>query len=380
MCVYFIVDIVMLIFAWISYGKSNRINILMLTFVCLLWALVFGLRGYSVGNDTPGYSSFFDGSNMRGVGYGTVNDPSETMEIGFVYFARIVHAFTNSPTVFFLTIATLLFIGIFLYYQRSTENPIWCLLIFFIIGHNFNTLMVAIRQVVSISLLLIGLFFYMQYRQKEGETKFWKRFGEIIIAIAFFFASVLMHRTSVLIFPVLIILYFLKLNKTISFISICLAFILSLVGKNDIGYFFDILLANIGMIDNDTISLLGTRYESGFDETNASIIRKLAWTIPALLTISNTEKNKIGTLNYNCLVFSVIFFLLMSSSYMVTRLNVTFLLIGMTAFIPHVVNSNKKLFNIYMLITLYYLWRTYVGFENWPYWQDSSLPYKFFWE
>ena len=65
---------------------------------------------------------------------------------------------------------------------------------------------------------------------------------------------------------------------------------------------------------------------------------------------------------------------------MVTRLNLLFLILGFTVVVPEKVEKNDKLRMFYILATLYYLWRAYAGFENWPFWQDSSLPYYFFWE
>ena len=55
---------------------------------CLLWALVAGLRAYSIGNDTLGYTAFFEGTNIKGVGYGTVQFPGDTIEWGFVTLSR----------------------------------------------------------------------------------------------------------------------------------------------------------------------------------------------------------------------------------------------------------------------------------------------------
>jgi hypothetical protein len=147
-----------------------------------------------------------------------------------------------------------------------------------------------------------------------------------------------------------------------------------------IGAFFDIVLANIGMIDTEEIALLGNRYQQNFGETSTSLIRLLAWYIPALFTIVFTEKKFVGTFCFNSYVLSVVLFLTLNSSLMVTRLNVVFSLIGMNAFIPNKVNKDKRIFVLYMLITLYYLWRAYAGFEKWPSAEDSSIPYKFFWE
>ena len=113
MCIYFVVEVIMLFLVLISYRKSTKVNNTLFAFSCFLWVIVFGLRGYNVGNDTSGYAAFFDGSNTSGLGYGTVDSPGETIEIGFVIFSQIIHFFSSSPTFFFLNCCNTPFCGDF---------------------------------------------------------------------------------------------------------------------------------------------------------------------------------------------------------------------------------------------------------------------------
>lgn len=100
MCIYFVVETIALLLVILSYKKNTKVQYFVLGIICILWAFVFGLRGYNVGNDTSGYVSFFDGSHVSGIGYGNIYFPGDTIELPFVYYARIVNLFSGSPTFF----------------------------------------------------------------------------------------------------------------------------------------------------------------------------------------------------------------------------------------------------------------------------------------
>lgn len=383
MCIYFVIDLTIFILILISYGKSKKIKEVLLAISCVLWCMVFGLRGYDVGNDTPGYAAFFDGSNSPGVGYGTVDFPGDTIEPVFVYFSRVLSFLSDSPTFFFLVVSSLLFFCVFLLYNRLSDNGIWSLLIFFIIGNTFYPLMTMMRQVTSICLLLLSVLLFLKaknYTRESNKHDYLPGSFLYIMAFVLLIASLFAHRTSVLLFPLLIILYKIKINRVFSYVIVSTALIIALFMPQVIGVLFDFVLSQIGMMEDDDVALLGNRYAESFGQTGASPIRMAAWAIPALFTIYNTETNKIGSFAFNCFIISITLFLTMNSSFMVTRLNLVFLLIGFCVFIPQKVNNDKRIYILYIFITLYYLWRAYVGFENWPYEQDTSLPYKFFWE
>ena len=61
MCIYFVVEVIILFIVFISYRKTTKINNGYFAIACLLWVIVFGFRGYNVGNDTSEYAAFFDG-------------------------------------------------------------------------------------------------------------------------------------------------------------------------------------------------------------------------------------------------------------------------------------------------------------------------------
>lgn len=381
MCIYFIVEVIML-FLIFAVNGNRKVSNKALFFCCLLWAFIAGLRAYCVGNDTAGYTAFFEGTNYKGIGYGTVDMPGETIEWGFVALSRFLHSFSSSGTFFLLVNGLIVYMAIFLTY-RELKYGMWGLLIFMTIGNNFVALNTAIRQSFSIGFLLIGLYFISRLPSKTKEMSWYrylKQTPNCIIGIACCLFAATIHRTSIMLFPMLGLVWFVPMTKKIGYACVGFAFVFSLFFSSYIGTFFDSMLLLIGGLSDDNVALLGERYADSFGQTSSSLIRNLAWTVPCLCAVAYANKEKIKSFNMKCYVFSVCAYLLFSASYMVTRLNLVFLILGFAVAVPEQVEKNKKVRVFYILVTLYYLWRAYAGFEKWPFYQDSSLPYKFFWE
>lgn len=381
MCIYFIAEVIMFFLVFVANNNRKESN-KVLFFSCLLWALIAGLREYGVGNDTAGYTAFFEGTNYNGIGYGTVDMPGETIEWGFVALSRFLHSLSSSGTFFLLANGLIVYLAIFLTY-KNRRYGLWGLLLFMIIGNNFIALNTAIRQSYSIGLLLIGLYFIFRLPSKTKEMS-WYRYltqtPKFIIGIACCLFAATIHRTSIMLFPLLGLVWFVPMTKKIGYACVGFAFVFSLFFSSYIGSFFDSMLLLIGGLSEDNIALLGDRYADTFGETTSSLIRNLAWTAPCLCAVACADKEKIKSFNMKCYVFSVCAYLLFSASYMVTRLNSVFLILGFAVAVPEQVEKKQNIRVFYILVTLYYLWRAYAGFEKWPFYQDSSLPYKFFWE
>ena len=381
MCIYFLIEIIMFLFVLLMIKSKKSVDNKMLFSCCLIWALVAGLRSYVVGNDTLGYTAFFENTNIGGVGYGTVRFPGDTIEWGFVAFSRILHKISESGTFFLLANGFLVYLSIYLIY-KSKKYGLWGLLLFMAIGNNFIALNTAIRQSVSIGFLLVGVYFISKLPRKD-KTISWYRYvrqpyGLIGLLCCIF--AVTIHRTSIMLFPLFALVWFVPMTKKIGYTCIGSAFIISLFFSSYIAAFFDMMLGLIGGLSDDNVALLGDRYADSFGETSSSLVRNLAWFIPCVVCLGSCDSAKIKSFNMKCYIFSVSVYLLFSASYMITRLNLVFLILGFVVAIPEKVEHNEKLRMFYIIATVYYLWRAYAGFEKWPVLQDSSLPYYFFWE
>lgn len=136
-----------------SIGKQNKC----LLAICVLWSLVWGLRGYGVGNDTPEYAKYFNGTGIPFWGYGTVDCPGDTIEPGFIIIGKFLSLFSDSPTFFFLSVAILQFSAIYYLYKDRCAS-LWGLLFFFIVGLGYEAAIIATRQSLSLSLVLWSVY------------------------------------------------------------------------------------------------------------------------------------------------------------------------------------------------------------------------------
>lgn len=262
----------MFLLVMLTLKKRRVIENRNLLISCLLWALVAGLRAYSIGNDTLGYTAFFEGTNIKGVGYGTVQFPGDTIEWGFVTLSRFLYYFTENGTFFLLSNGFLVYLSIFLTYKDKMYG-LWGFLIFMAIGNNFIVLNNAIRQSFSIGILLIGIYFIQKLPRKDKSISWYnyvkQPYGVIGLLCCVFAGTV--HRTSIMLFPLLALVWLIPMTKKLGYVCVSVAFIGSMFFASYIGSFFDAMLTLIGGMSNDNVALLGDRYADTFGETSSSI-------------------------------------------------------------------------------------------------------------
>lgn len=380
--IYFIVEIIIFLLFFYSKDKGKQHEEYGMIMACCLWAMVFGLRAYCVGNDTPNYAAFFENRGTPYLGYGTVDRPGSTMEWGFVLVSRILHYISNSATFLFTSIAFSLFGCVYYIYAKECRaNMVWSFLLLNIIGVTFLSLIPMVRQTMSICLLLLSLFFF--YRFYDDKIKYFNFFSNINFWIfaGLFFLAIFTHRSSIMMFGILLLSSILKNTRTISYIIIIVAFLVSTFWGSIISETMETVLSNVSGFEDDNVSILGSRYEDTINDTHGiSLIRKLSFMIPIFVTIRYTDEKEINTFFFKNLITAFTVLFLFSTSYMMNRLSVVFLVLGMCKFVPaSAMTKGSKLFYFYILVTIYYLWRAFVAYGKWPI-TDSTLPYYFFWQ
>ncbi len=381
--IYFIANIFVLFLSLYSANRRKSTEKTCMILSCVTWALLFGLRAYTVGNDTPNYAAYYENRNTPYIGYGTVEHPGDSIEWGFIAITRLLYTFSDSASFFFSVVAVTLFFGIYqIYSKESKSNMTWCFLLLTITGLSFIGLISMMRQTMSISIFLLSLyFFYSFHNQRETDWKCWKKNMNLVFFISCAIFSILIHRTSIILLGGLLLLLLWKNNRKISYIAIISSFIISLFYGNIINYTMEFVLNFIGSVSEDKIALLGNRYEETMHDTGgASLIRRFSYLIPVLVTIKYTEEKDINSFCFKCMLVAFIGLFCFSVSYMMNRLVTVYLVLGMCKFVPPpAMKKGSKLYSFYMSVTLYYLWRIFVGYGNWPV-TDSTLPYYFFWQ
>lgn len=357
-----------------SIGKQNKC----LLVICVLWSLVWGLRGYGVGNDTPEYAKYFNGTGIPFWGYGTVDCPGDTIEPGFIIIGKFLSLFSDSPTFFFLSVAILQFSAIYYLYKDRCAS-LWGLLFFFIVGLGYEAAIIATRQSLSLSLVLWAVCLLEKADISKLNFSLLRKNRKVLLAVFLFVLALYTHRTSLLIFPVLVLLYFWRPTKKNAYIIISSVFLITLLIPNSVKIVFDAALSQISLISDDNINLLGSRYEGSF-ESDITIIKIILWAIPVFTCLHYTKREKVNTFAFKCYMVSVILNMLLTGTTMIERLSITFTLLGFRVFVPVEVVKNKKVALIFIVSSLLFLARTYQGFVFWDSRVDSMVPYYFFWE
>ena len=114
MCIYFIADLIMFAFVMISFstirtGAANHLVVQssttlqkrrnkMFMLSCIMLAMIWGFRSYTIGVDTPEYAKFIMGINGF---FGNITHPREDLESGFLCIMKFVLFFTQNPPVVF---------------------------------------------------------------------------------------------------------------------------------------------------------------------------------------------------------------------------------------------------------------------------------------
>ena len=379
MYIYIVVELLMFVFVIFSrYASDKQCNIF-LAISCAIWAILFGLRGYDVGNDTPYYAGFFELTNM-GDGYGTYESPGESIEWGFIAINRFLAIFSESATFLFVVHSVFLFSMIYVIY-KDNRNSVMSLLWMMMFGSTMSMLMVALRQSFSICFVLLSIFLLEKASQqctikKEivNEKQFW------IGVICFIFAMTI-HRTSVFLVPLLVLLYFVRVNKVALYTLLTIAFGASLIVTDYISELFDMGMFLVGGVEDDKINLLAERYGDEMKNDGASIISKTALIVPLYLVLYFSDSQKVNSLFFKCLFFGIIVFLLFSSSTVITRMILLFIVLGYSVIIPYGVDDNEYIYWFYLLITAYYLWRAFAHFvADLESLDNTYIMYNFVWQ
>ncbi len=379
MYIYFVATIILFIFA-ILYKNSSVEDINKNLFgACIGWALIFGLRGYGVGNDTPGYAGFFEG---RSLGYGTINNPDESLEWGFLVISRIIGYFTKNGTIIFLLHGFLFWFLIYFIY-KDKRNSLLCLIWMISFGGMITTTMVAFRQSLSICLFLLGFMFFSKvdnfsFRNlKNSLTNIY-----LIWGVFFSVLSVTVHRSSVVIFVLIFIFHFLPISKYTSYVILTVALLLSIFYDDTLSDMFDGVLYVFGAAEDDKINIIASRYvEHVTSGHESSLIRRLSLYIPAMVTIYYNSDEERKYIHYKCIIIGVVAYMLFSASSIIGRMIAVYIILGYSHIIPKIADEKKNLYYFYLMCTIYYLWRFYEGniqIMNNP--NDTLLPYSFFWE
>lgn len=380
MVIYFIPEVLLFLLSLYSirlnYLKFKRCLIL----ICFIWICIFGLRSVYVGNDTSNYVLFFLNKNS-GIGYGDLNGLSD-VEPGFIFITRIIKLISDSYTVWFLIIATWLWIAIYKLYILVTDYKKIApsLLAIFLVANTFVTLMVAMRQATAICVFLTGLILVIKNNYVDGKIKFNFETKLQLLGILLIFSSVLIHKSMILLVPIVIGSHFLKVTRNKMIFFVLISFMISILFSDSIGSLFNLFFVSFGQLGIDFVnSDVMDVYSEDFGGNTQKITTYIAWALPAIVTIRLSNENEIQDLFFKIYILSVCIFLLLSKTFLIERINSPLMLLGFTRFWPTIATKKSKWRVAYLCFLLLLLVNAFLRYNNWPT-NDSCIPYYFFWE
>lgn len=327
--IYFIVALY-IFFLYFIYSISLNNKKVIFLMASIPFVALFAIRGVKVGGDTLTYvNEFFNRDYLD-------------REIGYVLFCEIIRFFGRTPFVYiFFTSLISLIPFLLLIKVFGNRNPLSILYVFL-----FSVLVICIetniRQNIGTGLVMLSLFVYTKIKQKG--IKYY------IIPLLLLVWGTLCHASLYFMVPLCILIYFIKINRSISVVLIIVAFVVggltTTLVENVLSYFYYYSEGVEGLAKLNSYSQ-GT-YLGNYSEATFSIGRILT-TSWALLIIFTCDKEEISNFFIKCLVFYIIIYNLANASDLMYRMIYTLQLFSIV-YIPKRFEKQE-----YRLVLLFFI-------------------------
>lgn len=386
MSIYSIVDITAYLFVICCSLRDNvRCQNRIILWFLIAWTILVSFRGYGVGNDTSGYAYFFSGNIYKSLNlqnYGTIDDPVEELEFGFIFISKFLSIISSSPTFLFTVIAIVFFSGIYHLYRDKNTGAIGLLWLFTSTFSMMNIIYAA-RQCLSLGFFIWGILLFDRSFIKIGLSSLFSKcnfknkyfFGGVVFIIL----SLIVHRTSIFILVIYIIMSYIRIEKVMAYSLVIISSIISLQFFSVWQNYFDLLFLSLDGVSFNDFSVL-TRYQDTMEVENVSFLNIISFVLPCIVSIYFATESEIKDKGFKMYITSICLYNLFSSSTYMLRFIVIFFIIGYTSAIPKATSKNKVLQLFYLAITSFNVWKMVNLYANWPTHISSDLPYKFFWE
>ena len=379
MCIFLYIQILMFIITLLcSHTKKQTENLIFLM-TSLLWGIIFGLRRNNVGNDSTMYSMFYRGESIEGLGTYEIN--SETKEYGFTLVANLLHRISPEVVFFYLAVAVAVY-GLIYFVYKNKSTGYWGYLCFFLMSATFATLIIAMRQSMSIAFILLGLFL-LKHVKYDGIKDLHRIIKDkyFLLGICAFLFSISVHRSTIILLPILVLAYFVRYTRKAALINILVVFVFTVLLSSQIGDLFNLALSIVGGFSDDNVSLLAVRYSGDLGESSMTLLKIASWCVPLAFTVKYSSEDVLRSFEFSCLMIAFTLYIMFGSATMCIRMSMLFQIIGFSVFVPEVVNTKPDVRKMYIVFTLLFFYSAYKTYSNWlvyPY--DSTLPFYFFWE
>lgn len=343
--------------------KNN--NIRSFYFASWIIFIFIACRAPVVGADTLDYVNFFTGKTAQ------YNNDQREIEPFLLIYNNILNSFTKNGVIYLIINTIFTLFPIYLLIKRYSSNKLLSYILFFILGI-YTTYFVALRQIISISFILMGILFCLN----ENNSKISKCLIWIITTIL----AYMTHTTALIISLIFILIYFIKTpSKTITAITIITSF--------TIGYFLgaDFYIKLFSIVLSVEVSAIERIYfylDSDLSYNNISVITILLPNIIALLYIKYTNTDKLNTFISKTYILSVIANNIFIFFVFAQRLIIPFQLFSIIALTHPLVHKNNKYYKLSIIIFVALFSFRYIKSNINPDLSDLGRlhPYYFFFE
>ena len=174
-------------------SRQRRKAFLFLSFLDL--TVISGLRDYSVGADTEIYVSLFNSIDFY-------NMSSSRFESGYLYFMKLVHRFSDNPTVF-LFLCSIICIGAACHFiYVFSDDPLLSVLLYVVLKPYFFQ-MTGLRQALAISINMMAFLLILDKRTKRRS----------VLSLALMFLAPQFHSVAYISFIPYILFFFPRIRN-----------------------------------------------------------------------------------------------------------------------------------------------------------------------
>lgn len=365
MCIYLVLDLILLALFWFHTDKNkdlvNKIS-------CILFFLLVACHNgiFDEMFDYTSYMDFFLGKSTR---YGTLYDYE--LEMPYYYLVKLFRIFPIEPITYIVGIAVVFCLPLFYAMKKGYRATAALSLLILLLLNNTNTFrsfMGAQRQMVGCVCFFLAYFSYEYWSFK------WHKY----IAILFVIIALLSHSSSYLVFPFILLCYFIpnKLSKRTLYIAIVVSwaigvFLTNIVTTNMTQLMF--LLSDYSELDRSTHYMVDEVFAG---QTTYALTALTPMALLMMLCIYLYEEEELNLFGVKCWILSFVLYLSLYAVPLMNRGVLMLFLFGITTGLPQTVidKKNRKYLLPILLLFIYLANRAYTRPDY------LLLPYHFIWE
>lgn len=306
---YYIIFILLLLCLWsisLVYAKDFIFRI-----SSVIVLLFIGLRASTIGADTYDYVNFFVGKSLN------YNDDIRDIEPLFILYNKFLNLFFKNGTLYILTNTILSLFPILYVIKKYSNDKILSLILFFVLDI-YIIYFVALRQILSVSIILLGVISLIEnFRFK------WLLY--IVFSIVAFF----MHTTSIFFSFIFLVLFFVpQLKKIYYIIIIILSLFIGLLLKETtyLNLFSFFAISDFNILERVTFY-----FEDSYASKSISLFNAILSNAIILLYLWKIDEIRLNHWFSKIFIFSIIFENLFRYNIFLLRLEFPFYIFGLIA-------------------------------------------------